>query len=893
MNAPAPTALQRGVAALARRVFRLCLHGFPWAFRHASAHALCETFDDQLEAARRRRGAAGMVVAAAGECVNALAQGLRSRFAPPAARRRPPRRLIGSLTQDLRFAVRDFRTHPGFLVTAVVLLSLGIGSNTAIFSLVHAYLLRPLPFPEADRLVDVAMLPPHATRDQMSLIPEEVWQIPWPQRDEVIDAFVSWDLDELTIVGDGEPPEAVLTSWVTPGYFAALGTTPLLGRVLNADDALPGAPPVTLISHALWQRRFAGDPAVVGRTVTAYSGDRPDDAEVFTIVGVLRPDFWFFNRFTEMLPALRADRPPYMLRLQPGVTLDRAAQHLTDIARGQIDGVSPEWRMFVHPMHARYVENARPVLLVLAGTVGLVLLISCGNVAILFLVRAVHRERELTVRRALGASRGRIARQLLTEGLVLAAAAGALGIALAWTAVGVLAPTVQRNLGLGIPGGADAAGLDPVVLAAAVALSAATGIIFALVPALAAARADITGALNEGGRANSDSPRRQLARSLLIGGEVAVSLSLLIGAGLMIRSVSNLQRLDLGFEPEQLLSANVTLRLRSYPEGEDQVRFFDDVLARYRSLPGVSAATLEGSWPFQARAQTPTRAFGGDDEVPAAHYRIGDDYFRVMGIPLVRGRAFSASDRAAAAPVAIISQALADRLWPGRDPLGQRLQFSTRRIEENSPTVVGVVGDVREDLMSDPLPDVYVPYRQSPGTFVFLIGRVEGPAAPFARALQRIVWEVDPTHAVTRVETFDVMVSRAGARPRFLAVLLSGFSLFAVLLAVFGLYSVISFAATQRQQDVAIRMALGAQGGRVVQLFLKQGGRIVTAGIVVGVAASIGLASVLASQLYGVGHADVPTYLAAATALAVAALLAVWIPARRAARADPMTVLRT
>ena len=800
-----------------------------------------------------------------------------------------------SVLQDVRYASRDFRKNPGFVLAAVLLLGLGIASNTTIFTLLHAYLLRPLPFPNADRLVDIDMAPANASRAQMAQIPDEIWDIEWPARDEIIEHFVSWDLDELTIVGD-DRPEAVAASWATPGYFGAFATTPHLGRFFTDDDGRPGAAPVTVISHGLWQRRFGGDPDIIGKTVTAYSGDRPLDAEVFTIVGVLRPGFWFFNRYTEMIPALTAPRPPYMLRLQPGVTYEQAGQHLTDIARAQIDGVSSDWRMYVHSTRDLYAERTRPTLIVLAGTVGLVLLIACGNVAILLMVRAVNREKELTVRRALGASPSRITRQLLTEGIMLAGGAGAFGIALAALSLGLLAPTFQRQLGTAVPGGVETVGLNPLVLSVAVALSLLTGIVFALIPALTAAKGDLAAALNEGGRSGSDSPRRQFVRNTLIGGEVAVSLALLIGAGLMMRSVMHIGALELGFDPENVLTANITLRLRSYPEAHDQMQFVDDVLERFRAQPGVAAASIEGGWPFQERLTpitTESEPDPGIAAIRATPYRIGEGYFRVMNIPVLRGRAFTRRDGDGSDPVAIVSQELANQLWPGEDPIGKRTrQPGLFNQDEPWRTVVGVVGDVREHLRPRPTPDIYVPFRQSPWTFVFVLARITGPTAAAVQSLRQVVWAVDPTLAVTRVEMIDDLVAEAGARPRFLAALLTAFSVFAVALSLFGMYSVISYAARQRQQDVAIRMALGAPRRQVIRLFLRQGGLVVGLGILAGVAGSLLLTRSLASQLYGVAPTDVPTYAAAAVLWAACGLLAVWLPARKAANTDPMSVLR-
>lgn len=893
-----------------RRLLRVFLAAYPRWFRRDHGDALLETSEDRIVAARRQGGGIATASTFAAEVFNMLVHGVRTRIVslfqrtstagpqrPASPRGRPPitSEIMHSVSQDVRFAMRDFRKNPGFVVAALLLLGLGIASNTTIFSLLHAYLLRPLPFPHADRLVDIAMEPTNASRTQMALTPEGIWEIDWPERDAIIEHFVSWDLDELTIVGD-DRPEAVRAAWATPGYFGAFATAPHLGRFFTDDDGRPGAPPVTVISHGLWQRRFGGDPDIIGKTVTAYSGDRPLDAEVFTIVGVLPLDYWFFNRYTEMIPALTASRPPYMLRLQPGVTYEQAAQHLTDIVRAQIDGVSPEWRVYVHSTRDLYAQRTRPTLIVLASTAGLVLLIACGNVAILLMVRAVTRDKELTVRRALGASQSRITRQLLTEGILLAGGAGVIGIALAAVGLRLLAPTFQTQLGAAVPGGVETIGLNPIVLLVTVVLSVTTGIVFALIPALTAAKGDLTAALKEGGRSGSDSPRRQLVRNMLIGGEVAGSLALLIGAGLMMRSVMHIGGLELGFDPENVLTANITLRLRSYPEAHDQVQFVDDVLERFRTHPGVVVASIEGGWPFHERLTpitTESEPDPGIAAIRATPYRIGEAYFRVMNIPVLRGRAFTRRDGDGSDPVAIVSQELANQLWPGEDPIGKRTrQPGLFNQDEPWRTVVGVVGDVREHFRPRPTPDIYVPFRQSPWTFVFVLARITGPTAAAVQGLQQVVWAVDPTLAVSRVEMVEDLVAEAGARPRFLAGLLSAFSVFAVALSLFGMYSVISYAARQREQEVAIRMALGAPHRQVVRLFLRQGGLVVGLGLLVGVIGSLLLTRTLASQLYGVTPTDVPTYAAAVLLLGVCALVAVWLPARKAAGTDPLNALR-
>lgn len=894
---------------VARGLLRWCLVAYPPAFRRANGEALLETLEDQITAARARAGPIAAIHSFVAECGNAVVHGMALRFARGV--RRPGGALGGavgrspithrrffmrSVLQDVRFAIRDLRKQPGFMLTAVLLLALGIGSNTAVFSVLNAYLLRPLPLPDSERLVDISSLPPNATPAQRAAVPPGVWDVEWPARDDVIEYTATWDLDGFTLI-DGDRPEAVDGAWVSPGYFSITRPTPTLGRVFTEGDGEPTAAPVAVISHRLWQRRYGGDPGVVGRTVSAYSVDRPMDAEVYTIVGVLPPDFWFVNPFTDFLANLRAPRRPYMVKLQAGVTLEQAEHHLTSLVRGQIPGVDPDWRIYVRGTHDAHVQRVRPIITVLAITVGLVLLIACGNVAILLMVRAVRRERELTLRRALGANRLRIARQLITEGLVMAGIAGTLGIALAWLALDGLAPVVQQQLGVSAPGGADRITVDPLAITVALGLSTLTGVLFALVPAFTAGRGDITTALNDGSRTGADTHRRQLARHILIGVEVAISLTLLIGAALMVRSALNLSRVALGFEPDNVITANAVLRMRSYPEDHQRIEFVDRFLERVRSLPGVVSAGMLAGYPFSpAMRSGPVMAEAAEvdpaSQPVAGQFTVDGSYFGVLRIPLLRGRTFNPGDRPGAPPVVILGESLADKLWPGRDPIGRRIRLDDA---PDAPwhTVVGVVGDVRESLDENAQPNhLYIPYSQNTRRFFWVLARTAAAPAGIITGMHQALREIDPTHALAEITMMSDLVARRWSRPRFLATSLTTFGAFAVALALFGLYSIISYAVTQRHRDIAIRMAMGAAPDNVVGLFLRQGSVVVAAGVALGILGSLALSGVLESHLYGVTSLDLSTYAGTAVLLSVVAVAAVWFPARRAAGTDPMQVLR-
>jgi len=807
--------------------------------------------------------------------------------------------IVAVFVQDLGYALRSFRRQPAFIVAVLAILAVSIGAGAAVFSIANGYLLAGLPYPEPERIGRVATFPVGGDYRAHLPVVSQLGDVDWPQQDEVFEHVAAWDLDGFTIL-NGDRPEAVLGSWVAPGYFGILGVEPALGRSFNSAEAGRGRESVAVISHRLWQGAFGGDPDILGRTFTAYSTDRPEDAETFTIIGVLGEDFWYFGSpFTDVLLPLEARRTPSLVRLRPGVSFEQAGAHLTAVARAHVDATSaPDWRMEVVPALESHVRQVRPVLFLMMGVVGLVLLIACGNLAVLLLVRAVGREHEIDLRRSLGASPGRIFRQLLTEGLLLAAIAGGVGLLLARFAVDALGPVVQQHLGTAIPGGADALAIDGRVLLVALTVSTATGLIFGLVPALGTTRRRLGALLREGSRGGADSARRQAARNLLIVAEVALSLTLLLGAGLMARSALHLHGLDLGFEPERLLKVNVSMREASYPHAELRLQFVERLLAGARALPGVESIALVSSYPFRGGSASgvPVQADGGAPEgVEAAVHIAGEGYLEAMGIPLLQGRWLTAADRSDAEPVAVISDSLAERLWPGENAMGRQLRAPGMMEEvDEAPwrTVVGVVGRVRKSLTEEHVPDLYVSYADTTTTFFYLMARTRGEPMEALPGLHRVVWGIDPEQPLGEPQPMSEVVTAAGARPRFLASLLGGFALFAACLALFGLYAVIAYAVVQRQRDVAVRIAVGAQRADVVGLFVRQGMLVVGAGMLAGLLASRWLVAGLESQLYGVAALDPTTYVVVVAALATAALLAVFVPARRAAACDPMRLLR-
>jgi putative ABC transport system permease protein len=762
-----------------------------------------------------------------------------------------------------------------------------------MLTLVNVYLLRSLPFPDAERLVSLSLLPPNSPHAMWQEMPwEEIEQIDWPPNDEVVQHYVTWDLDAFTLL-DNEP-EVLVGAWIVPSYFTVTGARAQLGRVLVESDAQSGAPAVAVIGHDLWQRRYGGNPNIVGRTVNAFSGDRPLDAEAFTIVGVLEPGFWFVNQYTEFLPALREARSAYMAQLRPGVSTERARQHFTTLVTGHVAGLPTGWQMDVASVHDRYVATVKPVLLTLFVAALLVFLLACGNVAVLLIVRSLERRRELAIRCAMGASRWRVARQLLTEGGLLAFAGSALGLAMAWVLLGAFGTTIETQLRTGVPGGLPNLRPDALIVLVTVGAGLLTGMLFAVAPMLSLPTGQLTVGVQGSARGTTDTPRRQLMRYAIIGVEVAVSFALLTGAALMVRSTLHLQQLDLGFDPAGVQTANVSMRLRSYPEQGDRVAFARRLLDEIRSAPGVSAASSQSQWMFQPTMTSTVQTDDASVDAGGSRaytYTVSPDYFEVLGIPLLRGRDFDTRDVPESEPVAVVSQDLANRLWPGRDPIGRRIR-AAGVTEQPWRTVIGVSGPTLQSLTDEELPEIFVPYAQASATFLYVVAQYTGAPGSFTAIMRSALSTIDPTIAVSRHGPMAEIVNQQTARPKFMAALLTTFSGVTVILALSGLYAVVAFAVSSRRRDIAIRMTLGARKGQIVAMVLRRGGWVIAAGLGTGGVLAAGLNRTMASQLFGVTALDAITYVATALALGVIATVAILWPARRAASIDPATALR-
>ncbi|MEE8587382.1 MAG: FtsX-like permease family protein, partial [Acidobacteriota bacterium] len=666
------------------------------------------------------------------------------------------------------------------------------------------------------------------------------------------------------------------------------------GRVFSRLDVQRNAA-VAVISHSAWQKQFGGDPSILGRQITVYSNDRPDEAETFQVIGVLQEGFWSFNSFTDLLLPLRGTRRPSLLRLHRGVTLEQAELHLTRLARQHLE-VHPDWRMVVVPLRDSLYASIRPALILVAATAFLVLLIAAGNLTVLMLIRSLGRRHEFAIRASLGAARRRILRQLSTENLLTVSLAVGLALLMANGGLSLLAPSIQQQLGRQAPGGSLAIGLD----ASAVGLICALGLLCAFFlgigPAWSLSALRISHELRGGGRTQTS--RQRTLRNLLVTAEIALSLTLLAGAGLMLRSTAYLQGLQLGFEPSQLLKASLALRERSYPQPPQRIALFDQILQRLEANPSVESAAITSLYPFQSPRPSLLEAQDANllEPTRAVRHSVSEGYFQTLRIPMLQGRLFSLADRLGSLPVAVLSDRLAQQLWPGRPALGKRLRLGSWRSMQsldNEPwrTVVGVVGGVRQTLTEENFPDVYLPYRQAPVTHVHLMLRTSDPEG-LAGHLPAQILEIDPGLPLSEIVAMREVVDAELSRPRFLSGLLSSFALFALLLAVVGVFTVVSYAAGQSRRETAIRIAMGASPNQVTRFFIRQSWGMAVLGVVLGIIGGALLATAMSGQLYGIQPLDPWTHLTLALITTAVIVAALWIPARRVLRTDPVPVLR-
>jgi len=797
-----------------------------------------------------------------------------------------------TLFADLRYGVRLLIKSPGFTSIAVLALALGIGANTAIFSLVDRVLIRPLPYADADRLVmvweDASFLSfPRNT-------PAPANYVDWKSQNQVFTDLAATRGRLASLTGDGNP-ETILGRGVTANLFDVLGVKPLLGRTFTEQEDRSGER-VVLIAYGLWQSRYGGDPGIIGRNILM-------DGVKTTVIGVMRPEFNFPGRMMQYWEPARFsafdlnNRGSHYLsvvgRLKPGITVARAQSDMSIIARRlaqQYPNTNKNVGVTVVKLKDEVVGNTGAALIILLAAAACVLLIACSNVANLLLAKAAGRQREMAIRTALGAARGRLVRQMVTESVLLSLAGGALGLVLARVSMRALVSLIP--IGVSMP-----SGLDSRVLTFNLAISLFTGFLFGLVPAFQITGTQIGSKLKEGGRGGVGCTSRSF-RDALVVAEVALALILLVSAGLLLRTLRNLHAIDAGFNSANILTMTTRLPRPKYADPAKRMNYFDAVLAGVRALPGVERAGFTSNLPFTVRGNTAGfriegRPFGVGEEPDALYREMTTDYLEAMRVHLLEGRFFGSADRANSLPVVIINETFKKQYWPNESPLGKRINTGD---ESPRQTIVGVVKDVRErGLEIDMKPAVYLPVVQVPLGWNIpaqLAIRTSMNPLTVAKAAREVIWSVDREQPISEVRTMDDIVDLEVADHKQQTTLLGAFAALALVLASLGIYGVLSYAVTQRTREIGLRMALGANAKDVTRMVVGQGLALTVLGIAIGLAAAFGLTRTMTKLLVGVGAGDPAVFAGVAAILAVVAFVACYIPAFRASRVDPMIALR-
>jgi putative ABC transport system permease protein len=792
---------------------------------------------------------------------------------------------------DLRFALRQLLKNLGFTAVAVLSLAVGLALTASTLAIVNAYLLRSLPYPTATHVYHLRYAPVGPWE------PRGMTLIDWKSLEDVVaDSITSSGLT-LYLKGDG-PLTRARGLQVSPGFLRGLGVQAKIGRTFVEEDFTAGGENAAVIGHELWRDRFGADPQVLGRSLPVTRED--EEAETLRIVGVLPPGFWFgrdsSDKVEVMIP-LRTRVRSYMVRLREGVPVSFAERRITEVAKSVGSDFRPDWTgVHLQSVHDRYVENIRPVLVGITIAVGIVLVLVCVNVAVLMLLRAMRRQKEVTVRVALGAKPGHIFRLLVAEAGLICGAALAAGLALTGMTLRVLAPLVEAQLGKPAPVAPSAIQIDSTVLLALGGISLLIVLSLALLPLLVPWQRRLADSLRSQGTTSTDGPFMRRLRNSLISFEVAGSFVLLVGCGLMIRSAVNLTNTDLGFNPEQVVRVGVRLPVRSYTNAPALYRFFTALTERLPQRTNSSVALMTA---FPSYYPANTHRFEAmdapPDQAPVGLLKVGAGYFEVYDVPLRQGREFTAGDRVTTEPVAVVSETLARRLWPEGSAIGRQIRVAEGDMP-GSPlgpwrSIVGVVGDIRQGYEDSDLRDLYLPFLQSPSRFASVHVRTDQSLSFWDQSVRIAATELEPYVMVSPAATI-VSQDRQRAGTRFLTSILSGFAAFAAFLAVLGIYGVTGYAVEQREREIAVRVAVGASRSAIIRLFLREGARVLAIGLVLGLFGAAGAVKILQSQVYGVQPFDVATRLAACALLTAAGLVAIWWPARRAALRNPMTVLK-
>jgi len=816
-----------------------------------------------------------------------------------------------TLWNDLRYGWRVMRRSPGFAAVAILTLAIGIGANAAIFSIVNGVLLRPLPFPDSSRIVTIWETDANRNVVRGTASPAEF--LDWCDMNHSFAELSGWRSLLFTITGSGDA-EQVHGSQVSGNFFRMLGVGPVIGRDFSSEDEKPGREQVAILTYALWQRHYGGDSSVIGKSILL-------DEKPYTIIGILPRSFSLYGVAPELdiwvpfaFNRAQLNREDHELvifgRLLPGVSLPQAQAEMETIVsqlKKQYPGIDQENGVRVSGFHDELIKSLRPSIVILLAAVGFVLLIACANVANLMLARAATREREIAVRAALGAGRRRILRQLLTESALMALIGGALGIAVAYGGIHLLRAGLPPIGGRGQIPHVEWIGIDGTVLAFTLFVSLLTGIIFGLAPAIQISRSELFESLKEGSRGSTGGRRSHFTQSSLVVSEVALSLMLLVGAGVLIRSFFLIMSDSLGFDPSNVLSMQIFLSAPRYPKAQQVNNFYQRVIEGVGALPGVKSASAANFLPLTGWSgfcdfDISGRATPPSGEHFTGQYRVADwRYLQTMGISVKQGRDLVASDGVDTQSVALINEALARRYWPNQDPVGQqiRLKFpDTRQPWDPEPregwlNIVGIVSDVRDwEWGEQKIGQIYLPYTQNASRIMHLVVRSEGEPTQLVSGVRSVVNSVEPNQPVTDARSMDDYLAASVSRRRLSMLLLVLFAGVATVLAAVGIYGVMAYAVTQRSHEIGIRMALGAEPNDVLRMVVTDGMKLAGIGLVIGIAASYAAAHYLASQLYGVKAKDPITVICVSVGLALVAISACYFPARRATKVDPLEALR-